>query len=166
MGDGRKLFFTLRFFCHRLLRAKGAAIRQGSSREASPANGRYCRSRKVDSRGTLEFFLTAPIEQAAEDSKKAGAILDLYERLQERVLDLTHSQFAVPLLDRLFERPVFQSSHLEGLPNSPSKQAVATLLTRLKNANILKVVREGSGRPAQVLALAELVNLCEGRAVV
>jgi Fic family protein len=113
----------------------------------------------------IEFFLTALIEQAAENSKKARAILDLYGRLKERVIGLTHSQFAVPLLDRLFERPLFQSSHLEGLPNSPSKQAIATLLNRLKQADVLKVVREGSGRRAQVLALAELVNLCEGREV-
>ncbi len=111
----------------------------------------------------IEFFLTALIEQAADNSRKARQILDLYEGLKERVINLTHSQFAVPLLDRLFEKPLFQSSHLEGLPNRPSKQAISTLLTRLKEAGILKVVRAGSGRRAQVLALAELVNLCEGR---
>lgn len=114
----------------------------------------------------IEFFLTALIEQAAENSSKAHEILDLYEHLKVRVISLTHSQFAVPLLDRLFERPLFQSSHLEGLPNRPSKQAISTLLNRLKRADILKVVRGGSGRRAQVLALAELVNLCEGREVV
>ena len=114
----------------------------------------------------IEFFLTALIEQAAENAKKARAILDLYQRLKDRVIGLTHSQFAVPLLDRLFENPLFQASHLERLPNSPSKQAIATLLNRLKQGEILKVVREGSGRRAQVLALAELVNLCEGHDVV
>ncbi len=113
----------------------------------------------------IEFFLSALIEQAADNSKKSRAILDLYEQLKERVIGLTHSRFAMPLLDRLFERPLFQSSHLEALPNSPSKQAIAMLLGRLKKAGILKVVREGSGRRAQVLALAQLVNLCEGHEV-
>jgi Fic family protein len=114
----------------------------------------------------IEFFLSALIEQAVQNSKKAREILALYERLKKQVIGLTHSQFAVPLLDKFFERPIFQSSHLEGLPNSPSKQAIATLLNRLKQADVLKVIREGGGRRAQVLALAELVNLCEGRDVV
>jgi hypothetical protein len=48
----------------------------------------------------------------------------------------------------------------------PSKQMVAQLLRVLREAGILKPVREASGRRAQVLALAELVNLCEGREVV
>lgn len=114
----------------------------------------------------IEFFLTALIEQAAENSQKARDILKLYVRLKERVIGLTHSQFAVPLLDKFFQRPIFQSVDLEGLPNSPSKQAISTLLNRLKYGRILKVVRKGAGRRAQVLALAELVNLCEGRETV
>jgi hypothetical protein len=36
----------------------------------------------------------------------------------------------------------------------------------LREANILKVVREGSGRRAQMLALAELINLAEGKTVI
>jgi Fic family protein len=114
----------------------------------------------------IEFFLMALIEQAAGNAKKTRDILALYQRLKERVIELTHSQFAVPLLDRMFEQPVFQSSHIERLPNSPSKQAIGTLLSRLKQGGVLRVVREGAGRRAQVLALAELVNLCEGREVV
>jgi hypothetical protein len=43
---------------------------------------------------------------------------------------------------------------------------IMTLLNQLKNADILKVVVEGRGRRAQVLALAELINLCEGKNVI
>ena len=39
-------------------------------------------------------------------------------------------------------------------------------LPRLTEAGILKQLREVRGRRAQVLALAELVNLCEGKKVV
>ncbi|MGZ4826624.1 MAG: hypothetical protein ACXVY9_04610, partial [Terriglobales bacterium] len=88
------------------------------------------------------------------------------ERLKVRVLGLTHSQFAVPLLDRMFERPIFQSTHLGGLPLMPTRAMTLNLLNTLKKAGILKTIREGSGRRAQVLALAELFNLCEGREVV
>ncbi len=109
------------------------------------------------------FFLNALFEQARENSSKARKILDLYERLKDRVLSLTRSQFSVPLLDYIFQQPVFQASALDGRPHMPSRQQIATLLGRLRDAGILKVVRQGSGRRPQVLALAELVNLCEGR---
>lgn len=45
----------------------------------------------------------------------------------------------------------------------PSKPMIMTLLGKLKNDGILKVLREGGGRRAQVLALAELINFCEGK---
>jgi len=112
------------------------------------------------------FFLTALAEQAAENERKTRAIMDLYEKLKHQVIELTHSQFAVPLLDRFFETPILQPSSVEGLPNHPSKQAIATLLNKLKEAGIVKTVRERSGRRPQVLALSELVNLCEGREVI
>lgn len=112
----------------------------------------------------IEFFLVALIQQAQDNVSKARAILDLYEGLKIRVLELTHSQYAIPLLDQLFQRPVFQSSHIR-LPVTPqpSRQAIANLLRTLRDAGILKVIREGRGRRAQGLALAELINLCEGR---
>jgi len=111
----------------------------------------------------VSFFLNALFEQARENSSKARRILDLYERLKDRVLSLTHSQFSVPLLDYIFQQPVFPASALDGRPHMPSRQQIATLLGRLRGAKILKVVRQASGRRPQVLALAELVNLCEGR---
>lgn len=43
---------------------------------------------------------------------------------------------------------------------------VMTLLKTLCTAGILKVVRAASGRWPQVLALAELINLCEGVEVI
>ena len=113
------------------------------------------------------FFLKALEEQARKNATKARAIMDLYEELKTRVIDLTHSQYAVPLLDQLFERPVFQSTHLHFAKNrAPSRQAIAYLLRTLREAKVIKVVREGKGRRAQVLALAELINLCEDKTVV
>jgi hypothetical protein len=87
----------------------------------------------------------------------------LYERLKVRVLKLTRSQYAVPMLDVLFARPILRSSDFESRPGLPSKQMIMTMISKLKQDQILKVVRAGSGRRAQVLALAELINLCEAR---
>lgn len=109
------------------------------------------------------FFLRALADQADSSADKARGILALYERLKMRIIELTRSQYAVPLLDRLFARPIFASSTLFRDPKMPTKPVVIGLLQRLRGAGILKQLREGKGRRAQVLALAELVNLCEGR---
>jgi Fic family protein len=114
----------------------------------------------------IAFFLTALDEQAGKNAATARAIMNLYEQLKAKVIELTHSQYAVPLLDQIFERPIFQSSHLLFHADpKPSRQAVAHLLRTLREGQILTTVREGSGRRGQVLALAELVNLTEGKKV-
>ena len=79
----------------------------------------------------VEFFLTGLEEQARINSDKARAILELYERLKTHVLELTHSQYAVPLLDQMFERPVFESKHLKFPEHPPTRGAVASLLRTL-----------------------------------
>lgn len=114
----------------------------------------------------IEFFMRAVTEQAHVNVEKARRILALYERLKKRIIELTHSQYAVPLLDWLFKHPVFQSSMLSSQRVMPSKPMVMVLLTKLKSDGILKVLREGSGRRAQILAFSELINLCEGKKVI
>lgn len=119
-----------------------------------------------DWNGWIAFFLQALVEQSEANAKTARAIIQLYENMKERVMNLTRSQYAVPLLDRLFSQPIFQSTHLAEQKGMPSKPMIMQMLGRLRTAGILKVVREGSGRRAQVLAFAELVNLCEGKKVI
>jgi hypothetical protein len=111
------------------------------------------------------FLLTAIDVQAQANAAQAKAIQDLYERLKRQILNLTHSQYVVPMLDRLFVHPIFRSSDLASRNDMPNAPMVMVMLKALKQAGILKVVREGGGRRAQVLALADLINLCEGRKV-
>ncbi len=113
----------------------------------------------------ITFFLRAVDEQAKENALTVRKIINLYENLKERVITLTHSQYAVPLLDQIFKQPIFQSSHLLEKKGMPSKPMVMTLLAKLREAGILKVLREGSGRRAQILALPKLINLTEERKV-
>lgn len=114
----------------------------------------------------IAFFLRALDEQARKNAMKARAIMDLYEKLKARVIGLTHSQYAVPLLDRLFQQPVFQPAHIQLEAFQMSRQALHALVRTLREAEVLKVVRAGSGRRGQVLALADLVNLCEEKPIV
>ncbi len=111
------------------------------------------------------FFLEGVAQQAEANTNKARAIQDLYERLKRQVLDLTHSQYAVPLVDYIFEKPIFRSSDVAKLEQMPSAPMVASLLKTLRSHNVLHTIREGAGSRPHVLALAELINLCEGRKI-
>jgi Fic family protein len=113
----------------------------------------------------ITFFLTGLIEQAKQNANKAREIMALYARLKARVLELTHSQFAVPLLDVLFVHPIIRSSEIGKQKGMPSMPMVMNMIGKLKEDGILKVIRAASGRRAQVLVLKDLINLCEGRRV-
>lgn len=113
----------------------------------------------------IQFFLGGLIRQAQANVSKARKIHQLYEEFKQQILSLTHSQYAVPLLDNMFRQPVFRSSSIAAEPNMPSRPMVWSMLGKLKKANILKTITEGRGPHAEVLALARLVNLCEGKEV-
>ena len=95
--------------------------------------------------------------------KKAKQIIDLYNNLKESILNLTHSRYAVPLLDCLFDQPIFTSSRLQSRTGMPSLPMIMNMLGKLKKAGIVTVLREGRGSRPQILALAELINICEGK---
>ncbi len=110
----------------------------------------------------VEFFLKALTNQAQKNLDTARSIIALYERSKAEIIRITHSRYAVPLLDLLFKQPVFSPAQLERHGGLPSKQMTMSLLGRLKDAGILVLTREPSGRRPQILAFADLVNLCEG----
>jgi Fic family protein len=114
----------------------------------------------------IEFFLGGLIEQAQVNVSKARKIHELYKELKQQILSLTHSQYAIPLLDNMYLQPIFRSSHMASKTNMPSRPMVWNMIGKLKKAGILKTVAEGRGPHAEVLALAQLVNLCEGNVVV
>lgn len=114
----------------------------------------------------IAFFLTALYEQAQANAAKVRQMLDLYGELKAAVIELTRSQFAVPLLDQMFKQPIFPSNILNDLPGRPTKAAILVWLNKLKGAGILKVLRKSAGRRPQLLAFAKLINLCEGNEVI
>jgi len=113
----------------------------------------------------IEFFLKALAEQAGGDAEKANRIIEFYNELKTRVIELTRSQYAIVVLDNLFRKPIFSSSALVGKKGMPSKPVIMSILSKLKSAGILRTIRKGSGRRPQVYAFPALINLCEGRKV-
>ncbi len=110
----------------------------------------------------IEFFLIAITKQAEANVEAARGIMQLYERLKPRVITLTRSQYAVPVLDVLFERPILSTSSFENRSGLPGKTMIIRILSKLREAGILSIGRVQTGRRPQILVFDELLNLCEG----
>jgi len=119
-------------------------------------------SRDSDWTGWCVFFLEALTEQARENEQKASSILKLYERERDRIIDLTHSQYAIKALDFLFYRPIFSASAFYTEAGVPEHSARKILKTLRGNA-FFKILRETKGRQPSALAFRELLNIAEGR---
>ena len=111
--------------------------------------------------GWIEFFLLAIARQAEANVDAARRIMELYESLKPRVISLTRSQYAVPVLDVLFERPILSAGSFDKLPGLPGKTMIVRMLSKLREAGILSVGRAQSGRKPQILIFDELLSLCE-----
>ncbi len=111
----------------------------------------------------IRFFLNAVIEQARQNTAKATAMLLLYEELKHQFIEVTRSQYAVPLLDFIFSTPVFQPSQVKWNVNPPSEPTLRSLLIQLHRADVLTMVREGAGRRSYIWALTPLIELAERR---
>lgn len=82
--------------------------------------------------------------------------------MKREVTDLTRSQYSIHALDWIFERPIFKSSDFvasAGIPEPTAKR----ILPALREAGVLRVLMEASGRRAATLFFPALLNIAEGR---
>lgn len=128
----------------------------------------YARLRAIsqdgDWTGWVEFFLDAIIEQAKDNTERVRGILDLYDKMKQRVTDLIRSRHALKVLDTLFDRPIFQSSDFVDRSRI-SQQSATRFLRILRKVGILHTLREASGRQPAIFAFPDLLNCAEGRVV-
>ena len=111
----------------------------------------------------VQFFLRAISEQADRNARKVQDIKALYDDLKGKCIELTRSQFAVPLLDQIFQRPAFTGSSLCFPAPRPSRPVIGNLLSALTKAGIIEVVRPGSGRRPSLYTFRQLIALCEAK---
>jgi len=121
-------------------------------------------SRDGDWTGWCTFFLQGVKEQAAENERKARAILALYGRVKEQVIDITHSQHAIRAIDFLFNTPIFATPMFVAHSGIP-KPTANRILTLLRDEKLLQTVQEGRGRRAGIYVFRELLNIAEGKEV-
>ncbi len=119
-------------------------------------------SRDNDWNGWIEFFLKAIMEQARSNNAKVTSIMNLYDAMKARIHAMTHSQYTIHLLDALFDRPIFESTHLAKNTVIPAS-SLKTFLPKLKKENILLEIRPAQGCKPAVLVFAELLNIIEGK---
>lgn len=113
-----------------------------------------------DWNGWISFFLKALIEQAEENSRKARAILALYNSMKQQVPEITHSQYSIQAIDAIFSRPIFNSSGFARKSEIPMV-SVKRILRELKENGILDVLREGKGRSPVIYVFKELIEITE-----
>jgi hypothetical protein len=110
-----------------------------------------------------DFFLHAIAAQAQQNVSTAEAILSLYDRLKDTFIAVTHSRYAVPLLDAVFELQYFQAGQLTWKGEPPSTPTLMSMLQALEKGGIIKVYRSSSGRRSSIWWLPELIQLIEKR---
>ncbi len=112
------------------------------------------------------FFLRAVAAQATEDYQKTGRMMAIYEDMKSRFVDITRSRFAVPVLDAIFEKPVFSTRHIQKslrqMDRPPSAPTLGSLLKKLVRHEVLQVGRTGLGRRAAIYVFGELMDLLDG----
>lgn len=111
----------------------------------------------------IAFFLNAVEQQASRNSRKATAMMALYTDLKARFIQVTRSQYAVPLLDFIFSTPIFQPAQIKWTVGSPSQPRVTSMLSALNREGVLTMLREGAGRRSYIWGLTSLIDLAENR---
>jgi len=114
--------------------------------------------------GWIAFFLEAVTQQALNNTGRVRAMMTLYVDMKRRITELTRSQHAMAVLDALFDRPIFQSGDFVQRTGIP-KQSALPFLRTLRDAGVLQVLRESSGRRSAVPAFRDLLNCAEGREI-
>jgi len=110
------------------------------------------------------FFLTALTVQAKENQQKTSAIIKLYENKKKQIHDTFRSLYATHALDLMFESPIFKTSDLtKGA--AISEPTAKRIISELRKARIIKVLREGKGRRSAIYVFGELLNIAEGKPI-
>ncbi len=131
------------------------------ARQNAYYDGLLAVSRDDDWTGWCRFFLDAIRLQAEDNLAKAQGIIDLYNAMKVRMIDLTRSQYAIYALDWIFERPIFRSADFVSQAAIPAPTA-RRILNILRKAGLLTALVEARGRRSAVLAFSPLLAIAEG----
>jgi Fic family protein len=106
----------------------------------------------------IRFFLEAIISQAKKNNDQTRQIVSLYESMKEKMVEATHSQFAVNCLDFIFNRPVFNSGRFYSESGVPRASA-SRLLNAMDANGLIKCIEKGAGRRPSLYTFEPLLDI-------
>ena len=118
-------------------------------------------SRDDDWTGWCRFFLEAVRRQAEDDLARTEAILALHEDIKTRLPKVTRTRYAIQVMDRFFERPVFSSATFADRIGA-SPPTARRILGRLCETGILLQIDPGRGRRPAFFAFLDIIRVAEG----
>ncbi len=107
----------------------------------------------------IEFFLKAIIYQAEENTKKAKEVLSLYDKMKDRFIQVTKSQYSATALDALFTKPIISSAQFVVDAKIDSRVTANRILQKLVADKILDVIKEGKGNQPSTYAFKDLLAI-------
>lgn len=113
----------------------------------------------------IYFFLKAVAYQACENNRRASAMVKLHTELKSVVRKLTNSPYGVPLLDAIFESPIFTKSYMCKRITELSSSGLQRMVDVLIKEDILTVRRPASGRVPALYQLREVTRIAEGEPI-
>lgn len=120
-------------------------------------------SKANDWQNWILFFLRAVQEQSEINFEKAKTIFSLYNSMKKTILLITKSQFALPVLDTLFAKPIISVSEFMKQTGIKNRTTANTILRQLESEGILEIWKEGLGRSPAIFAFPKILSIAEGK---
>jgi len=111
------------------------------------------------------FFLKGVKIQAKRNNQKAKLDWALYEELKTSFREVTKSQYSQAALDAFFTKPVINSTDFIKISNIENRGTANGILKQLLDANLITLLKAGSGRAPSTYVLPRLFNIVEGKKV-
>lgn len=89
-------------------------------------------------------------------------LLELYDFVKEKIPSITHSYHSTAICDALFESPFITTTKLLNEVKINNKATCNNILSKLVDADILKVHKKGAGQRPTTYVFANLLNIVEG----
>lgn len=110
----------------------------------------------------VSFFLNAVAIQARLNAAKVRRIMQLYSDMKKRIVEITHSKYAIIVLDEIFSHPIFGLNDIArqtGIPTATLK----IIIRQVREAGMLEIIRDSKGQTGAVFSFKELLRISEGK---
>lgn len=109
----------------------------------------------------IKFFLNAIIKQSDKNITKAKEITELYNNKKQEFIAVTHSEFAMNILDALFKKPVISGNELQQSACIKSTRTANSIFKKLVDNDLITLSKSGRGNKSSIYSFDELIRISE-----